>query len=103
MVRKANWGELRNGIVVWLDVPTDILVERLQADDTPRPLLETSDPVATLTELLERRRSLYALADVCVGCQRQTPEELLPQVGYQVLKQLQMNPPASAKVRPKEY
>lgn len=102
VLRKSNWGDLRNGIVVWLDVPAHILVERLRADETPRPLLETADPVATLTDLLEQRRSRYALADVCVRCETQTPQELLPQLGYQVLKQIQMNAPASAKVRPTE-
>lgn len=100
VVRKTNWADLRNGIVVWLDVPAGILVQRLQADDTPRPLLETADPVATLEELLDQRRSRYALADVCVRCETQTPEELLPQLGHQVLKQLQVNAPESAKVRP---
>lgn len=102
VLRKTNWRDLRNGIVVWLDVPPEILVERLQADDTTRPLLATADPVATLNKLLDRRRSLYALADICVRCERQTPAELLPQLGYQILKQLQVNPPDSAKVRPAE-
>ena len=102
VVRQTNWRDLRNGIVVWLDVPAAILVDRLKADETPRPLLQTDDPVATLNDLLEQRRSRYALADVCVRCDTQTPQELLPQLGYQVLKQLQMNAPESAKVRPAE-
>ncbi|MEO0355871.1 MAG: shikimate kinase [Cyanobacteria bacterium P01_A01_bin.3] len=102
VLRKTNWADLRNGIVVWLDVPAPILVDRLKADATPRPLLQTDDPVATLTDLLDQRRSRYALADVCVHCDTQTPQELLPQLGYQVLKQLQMNAPESAKVRPAE-
>ncbi|WP_017326161.1 shikimate kinase [Synechococcus sp. PCC 7336] len=99
VVRKRNWGELRNGLVVWLDVPAEVLHQRLAADDTPRPLLETPDPVATLNALLEQRRSLYAQADVCIRSDRQSPVELLPQLGYQILQTLQLNPPESAKSR----
>ena len=40
VTRPVNWGHLRQGVVVWLDAPETILVRRLKADSTPRPLLE---------------------------------------------------------------
>jgi shikimate kinase len=62
----ANWGELRQGVVVWLDVPAATLLDRLRADPTPRPLLADADPAARLQELLGQRHPLYSQADLCI-------------------------------------
>ena len=35
VTRKRNWGELRHGLVIWLDVPVAELHRRLAADETP--------------------------------------------------------------------
>lgn len=66
VTRPVNWGHLRQGVVIWLDAPSDLLLTRLQADSTPRPLLATEDPAARLEALLETRRPLYAQADLRV-------------------------------------
>lgn len=63
----ANWGELRQGVVVWLNVPAATLLERLQADPTPRPLLADADPAARLQQLLLQRHPLYSQADLHVA------------------------------------
>lgn len=63
VMRQMNWSYLQNGLVIWLDVPVDVLVKRLQ-DDTTRPLLQTTDPALVLAKLLDRRRNLYAQADL---------------------------------------
>ncbi|MFW6732198.1 MAG: shikimate kinase [Synechococcus sp.] len=63
----ANWGELRQGLVVWLDVPAATLLERLQADPTPRPLLADADPAARLEQLLLQRQPLYSQADLHIA------------------------------------
>ena len=47
------------GCVVWLTADEDVLYERVSRNDK-RPLLQTQNPRATLHELLERRRPLYA-------------------------------------------
>ena len=60
-----NWGILRQGVVVWLDVPVMELHSRLQTD-TSRPLLQTGDLATRLQTLLDERRSRYAQADVQV-------------------------------------
>jgi shikimate kinase len=60
----ANWGELRQGVVIWLDVAEEELLRRLQADPGGRPLLTGEDPAAKLRHLLERRQPLYAQADL---------------------------------------
>lgn len=66
VLAQQNWQYLQYGCVVWLDVPIAAIAARLQADPAEiaaRPLLQTPDPVAALENLLEQRRSRYALAD----------------------------------------
>lgn len=61
--QRQNWGYLRHGLVIWLNVPLELLYERLKKD-TSRPLLQTPDPMATLQLLMQSRRDLYAQADL---------------------------------------
>lgn len=63
IIRRENWGYLRHGLVVWLDVPIDILCSRLTEDMT-RPLLQDADLKAKLRSLLEQRTPLYSQADL---------------------------------------
>jgi shikimate kinase len=57
-----NWGQMRQGSVLWLDVPLDDLFDRVRGDAN-RPLLNHPDPKAKLAELLAERRDRYAQAD----------------------------------------
>lgn len=75
--RPRNWGYLRHGVVVWLDAPQEVLLRRLQADPTPRPLLDCADPAERLGTLLEQRRPLYAEADLHLPLRDETPERLV--------------------------
>ena len=74
VTQQENWGLLHSGIVIWLDVVPDQLLQRLKADSTVRPLLQTDDPEAALNELLNERRPLYAEADLTVVINEETPE-----------------------------
>ncbi|MEC8607538.1 MAG: shikimate kinase [Cyanobacteriota bacterium] len=74
VTRPENWGLLHSGIVIWLDVVSDQLLQRLKADSTVRPLLQTNDPEAALNALLNERRPLYAEADLTVVINEETPE-----------------------------
>ena len=69
-----NWGLLHSGIVIWLDVVSEQLLQRLKADSTVRPLLQNDDPEAALNALLNERRPLYAEADLTVVINEETPE-----------------------------
>lgn len=53
------------GVSVWLDVPLDVLWERVRHKET-RPLLKTADPRGTLAGLYEMRVPVYRLADLRV-------------------------------------
>lgn len=52
-------------ITVWLDASVEVLAARTAGRDT-RPLLNTANPRATLEQLFEKRRPLYAQADIHV-------------------------------------
>ncbi len=76
VTRKFNWSYLQHGIVVWLNVPVEVLYSRLQGDQT-RPLLQDRDPLGKLQSLLEERRPLYANADIHVNVDGvETPERV---------------------------
>lgn len=55
-------------VAVWLDAPLPLLWERVRHKDT-RPLLRTSDPFATLTEIFHARTPVYQEAAVRVDVQ----------------------------------
>ena len=74
VTRPENWGLLHSGIVIWLDVVSEQLLQRLKADSTVRPLLQNDDPEAALNALLNERRPLYAEADLTVVINEETPE-----------------------------
>jgi len=74
VTQPENWGMLHSGIVIWLDVVPDQLLQRLNTDSTVRPLLQTADPEAALNALLNERRPLYAEADLTVVINDETPE-----------------------------
>jgi len=74
VTQQENWGLLHSGIVIWLDVVPEQLMQRLRADSTVRPLLQTDDPDAALNALLNRRRPLYAEADLTVVIDQETPD-----------------------------
>ena len=97
VTRPENWGLLHHGIVIWLDVERQQLLERLRADDTARPLLQQQDPVAALDALLAERRPLYAEADLTVVIQNETPEQVADGV-LQLLPTLLTDPTTRRRV-----
>ena len=74
VTQQENWGLLHSGIVIWLDVVQEQLLKRLQSDRTVRPLLQTADPEAALSDLLAERKALYAEADLTVVINDEPPE-----------------------------
>jgi len=84
VTQPANWGELHQGVVIWLDAPDAILLARLEADPTPRPLMEAEARAERLANLMAERRPLYAQADLQI-LQDGRPAE---QVAQQILEAL---------------
>lgn len=80
VLRRKNWSYLHHGLVVWLDVPVELLYARLAADTT-RPLLQDADdPLAKLRVLLEQRQPLYRQADLQITVTNDTPQQLATRV-----------------------
>ena len=80
VTRPENWGHMRQGVVVWLDAPASLLLQRLRSDPTPRPLLQADDPGARLGELLAQRQPIYAQADLRVHQAGDGPAQVARQV-----------------------
>ncbi|MBD2454664.1 shikimate kinase [Nostoc sp. FACHB-87] len=80
VLRRENWSYLRHGLIVWLDVPVELLYTRL-AEDNTRPLLQDPDPQGKLRSLLEQRQPLYAQADLhIIVNEGETPEQIANRV-----------------------
>lgn len=60
--KRINWGKLQTGIVIWLDVAPELIMERIEGNED-RPLLKTEDPLQKLKDLLEEREPMYSQAD----------------------------------------
>lgn len=63
-MQDRNWPNLSTGIVLYLQVDPEVIIERIKGTD--RPLLQTADPLQTLKDLMEVRSPKYAKADVVV-------------------------------------
>jgi shikimate kinase len=80
VLRRENWSYLHHGLIVWLDVPVELLYSRL-AEDTTRPLLQDVDPKSKLRSLLEQRTPLYSQADLRITVNEgETPEQVATRV-----------------------
>ncbi|MCE9559364.1 MAG: shikimate kinase [Armatimonadetes bacterium] len=84
--RDENWEELRRlGKVIFLNVPTELLVRRLTISKRRRPLLETENWEEKLAALVAERLPMYQRADLVFDVQ----EEDLRQTAVQLLAKVQ--------------
>ena len=65
VLKRENWGILRQGIIVWLDINKEIALNRLNSKDNIRPLLKGNIDVK-YEEIFETRKDIYAQADLRV-------------------------------------
>lgn len=97
ILKRENWSYLHQGLIIWLDVSVELLIERL-AEDTTRPLLSETDLREKLTSLLEQRRSLYAQADIHIVIETdQSPEQIVTKIIETIPSKLKpkLEPPLS--------
>jgi shikimate kinase len=80
-IELENWNHLRQGLVIWLDVSLDVLVERLKSDRT-RPILNTPGDLRTkLQQILADRRERYAAANLHIPITSNLPPtEIVEQI-----------------------
>ena len=65
VLKKENWGILRQGIIVWLDINKEIALNRLNSKDNIRPLLNGNIDIK-YEEIFQARKDIYAQADLRV-------------------------------------
>ena len=99
VIKQENWGLLRHGIVVYVDMPVEDIYQRLAADPdqiAKRPLLQEADPLEKLRKLSAERQDKYAQADVHFRPNGQiphSPEELASMCAQSILDFIANNPP----------
>ncbi|MCA6596694.1 MAG: shikimate kinase [Pseudanabaena sp.] len=90
VMRSLNWSYLHNGLVVWIDVPVEILYDRLKTESEQRPLLQTKDPFQRLNNLYEQRRDRYAQADISIMVNAdETPEAVSDRLFDMILNRIE--------------
>jgi shikimate kinase len=67
------------GISIWLKAEFDVLMKRIRRRQD-RPLLKTTDPGATLRQLMEQRDPVYALADLTVQSRDVTHDKIVDEI-----------------------
>ena len=84
ILRPKNWSFLKHGMIIYLDVPVDVLVKRL-ADDESRPLLQEQDLTSKLTQLCQERESLYKQADIVISiAENDSVEDIVSEIITQI-------------------
>lgn len=92
--KTQNWGKLQTGIVIWLDVEPEIIMKRI-AGNEDRPLLKTEDPLQTLKDLLEERKTKYSQADFRVEITEDMDEDMVAsKIVLDLHNYIDENPPA---------
>lgn len=100
IIRRDNWSKLQTGIVVWLDVTPNVIIERLQQKQNngiqSRPLLQTENPLETIENLLNERIELYSNADVriVIDDMNETTEMISNRVIRDIHNFIDTHPPA---------
>lgn len=70
----------KNGLIVYLKAPFDILYDRIK-ESTSRPLLAVQKPEEEMQALLEARQMAYeSVADFTVDVSKGTPEEIAQEI-----------------------
>ncbi|MBS1706687.1 MAG: shikimate kinase [Armatimonadetes bacterium] len=65
VLREENWTELRRlGLTIYLQVPVQIIIDRMKISRKKRPLLDFDDWEERVHRILEAREHLYQKADV---------------------------------------
>jgi len=80
-------------VSIWFDADLETLLKRVRRKND-RPLLQTSDPAATLRKLMDERYPIYALADMKVVSKDAPQETTVEETLAALTKYLPKHPPA---------
>ena len=77
----------QTGRIIYLRASPELLARRLATARVRRPLLDTTDPLDTLTTMYEARRPLYEEADLVIDTEVFDRKQLIEQVRLYALSQ----------------
>ena len=90
ILRKENWGILRQGIIVWLDINQEVALDRLKSQNEERPLLQGNNIKKNFINIFNERKELYSQADIRVKVETQSIEELSKNIIYEIDKKIKI-------------
>ena len=73
----------RGGTIFYLSATPDVIYERVK-HERHRPLINVENPKAKIEELLNSRKSRYALADVTIETSRKTVQQVVEEILEQI-------------------
>ena len=88
VTQPINWGILRQGIIIWIDVNKDVVLKRLQNDIENRPLLQKDNLDNLYTSIFESRKNLYSQADIRVQINNENIDEVSKKISYAIYKKI---------------
>lgn len=97
VIKNENWGQLRHGLIIFLDLSPEHIFARLSANPSEmqkRPLLSQANPLARLQELYASRLDKYMQADLRVSVNPgASSKQVAVDVAGTVLEFMAANPP----------
>ena len=80
ITKKENWGILRQGIVIWIDLEQKYAIERLKNEINDRPLLKGRSIEKNYVEIFKSREGLYEQADLRIKVQNENIEQVAKKI-----------------------
>lgn len=69
VLNTENWGYLRHGIVVWIDIPVETVAKDAKTRQLLVPNSSDDEALSKLTKMYEERKEVYMNADATVSIQ----------------------------------
>ena len=88
VTKPENWGILRQGIIIWIDLNKEIALERLKNDIDNRPLLNAEDLNNLYTSIFQSRKNLYSQADIRIDVNKENVDEVAKKIIYATHKKI---------------
>ena len=88
VIKNENWGILRQGIVIWIDLEKKYAIERLKNEINNRPLLQDRDIEKSYSEIFQSREGLYEQADLRIKVQNENIEQVAKKIISELYKSI---------------
>jgi len=86
-----NWGILRQGVIIWIDLKKEIAIKRLRSDIDNRPLLMGKNLEKEYEKIFKSRKNLYSQADLKIEIENENVQEVNEKILSQIKKEIESN------------